>query len=41
MAWGSLDGFPGLKIQTEDMIKCCEDISTRIRCWVELVPIKG
>ena len=41
LAWGSLDGNPVCKIEEEAMIQCCVTILTRIRCWVERVPLKG
>ena len=41
LAWGSPEGCGVCKIKADDMIECCETILTRIRCWVELIPLKG
>ena len=44
LLWGSLDGIEtkeqGIaKVEVDDMIACCEGIETRLRCWVEEVPL--
>ena len=41
LAWGSPEGCDLCKIEANDMIQCCETILTRIRCWVEAVPLMG
>ena len=41
LAWGSLEGCGVCKVEADDMIECCETILTRIRCWVEAVPLMG
>ena len=40
LAWGSPEGCDLCKIEADDMIQCCETILTRIRCWVEAIPLK-
>ena len=43
LAWGPLYEGCGVDvkdIETDDMVECCDTILTRIRCWVELVPLK-
>ena len=43
LCWGSLDGVerddPMFKVESNEIINCCEEIDTRIRCWVEPVAI--
>ena len=41
LAWGSLEGCDVCEIEADEMIECCETILTRIRCWVEAIPLVG
>ena len=40
LTWGSLDGCPaGEGATSSELIDACVEISTRIRCWIERVPV--
>ena len=41
LAWGSPEGCGMCKIEADEMIECCDTILTRIRCWVEVIPLVG
>jgi hypothetical protein len=40
LAWGSPGGCGVVQSEENEVIECCETILTRIRCWVEHVPLK-
>ena len=38
LAWGSLDGVDtevGFTVKMQEEVQCCEEIVTRIHCWIQ------